>query len=139
MPTGHVRNVMYSNIALRGKTSAASRKIESQTGVRGPAFSSLSSHRRNLTTADAAMNTRMRVSSGITSAKTPAGSGTIPEEFYGTIDQDSELYEKARLVEDEIAFNDQLKDTLYNLKTMPVTKEKVWSKLLDLNQQNMTQ
>ena len=81
------------------------------------------------------MKTRARVQSGF-QASTP-GSAAIPEEFYGTIDQDTELYEKAQLVEDEIAFNDQLKDTLYNLKTMPATKERVWGKLLDLNSQHM--
>lgn len=68
----------------------------------------------------------------------PSGlSGTSPEdEAYDTIQNDSEMG-KFRTVEDEIAFNDQLKETLSNLKTMPITKEKVWNQLLDLNSQNM--
>ena len=130
MPTGHIRNAMYATVNMRGASGMSSRRLESQGGARGKAFSSLSTgygHRRNLTTADAAFKPRNN--------HIQCGADNIDEEgVYGTIESD-----KAATLHDEMKFNDELKETLHNLQTMPITKEKVWGKLLDLNEQNMTE
>lgn len=118
---------------MRGATGMSSRRMESQGGTRGKAFSSLSTshgHRRNLTTADAAFKPRNN--------RIQSGADNIDEDgIYGTIE--SEMNNKEVTLQDEMKFNDELKETLHNLQTMPVTKEKVWSKLLDLNNQNMNE